>query len=185
MAEGKAIARAAEKAGAGIIKDMAEPLLKEAEQIGEKAAADEARQAAKTVVKDVAGGPSAEAAQAVRSKVADMKANMTKGELGRTTYTAAHVTTAEGNPEMWVAGAGKRGYVPPAIRGDAINVRAPAPNELSGLEHINDGEMHLHRAAQQHGATINALGATRPVCGWCQDRLPADIPIVTPLKKRT
>ena len=46
----------------------------------------------------------------------------------------------------------------------------------------NDAEMHLYRAARDEGATINALGATRDVCGWCQKRLPDDIPIVTPLK---
>jgi hypothetical protein len=49
--------------------------------------------------------------------------------------------------------------------------------------HINDAEMHLHRAAEAEGATINALGATRDVCAFCQQRLPANIPIATPLKK--
>ena len=122
------------------------------------------------------------AAEAVQSQVAQMKAAMTDMEVGRTTYAAAHVTTAGGNAEMWVAAAGKSGYVRPAIRGDALNVPSPAPSELSGLEHINDAEMHLLRAAQNQGATINAIGATRLVCEWCQVRLPGNIPIVTELK---
>ena len=75
----------------------------------------------------------------------------------------------------------KSGYVRPAIRGDAFNMTSPAPSELSGLEHINDAEMHLLRAAQDEGATINAIGATRPVCPSCQESLPDEIPIVTEL----
>jgi hypothetical protein len=50
-------------------------------------------------------------------------------------------------------------------------MRFPAPSELSGLEGINDAEMHLLRAAQDQGATINAIGATRPVRPLCQERL--------------
>jgi hypothetical protein len=121
------------------------------------------------------------AAEAVRAKVADMKAAMTDDELGRTTYAAAHVTTWLGMEEMWVAGAGDTGYARPAIRGDAFNMKSPAPSYLSDLVHINDGEMHLYRAAYAQGATINALGATRPVCPSCQERLPSNIPIVTEL----
>jgi hypothetical protein len=37
-------------------------------------------------------------------------------EAGRTTYGAAHVTTWLGVDEMWVAAAGRTGYVRPAIR---------------------------------------------------------------------
>ncbi len=122
------------------------------------------------------------AANTVATKVAEMQAGMTEGELGRTTYAAAQVTTAEGSAETWVAAAGKSGYVRPAVRGDALNMRAPASADLTGLEHINDAEMHLYRSAEQQGATINAIGATRPVCPWCQARLPSDVPIVTELK---
>jgi hypothetical protein len=122
------------------------------------------------------------AANTVATKVAEMQAGMTEGELGRTSYAAAHVTTAEGSTETWVAAAGKSGYVRPAVRGDALNMRAPASADLAGLEHINDAEMHLFRAAEQQGATINTIGATRPVCAWCQARLPSDVPIVTELK---
>ncbi|GAA0484539.1 hypothetical protein Ade02nite_87750 [Paractinoplanes deccanensis] len=124
------------------------------------------------------------AIRSVRAKVAQMKSAMSQGEAGRTTYAAAHVTTAGGKPELWVAGAGRDGRVPRAVRGNgkAINVKSPAPPDQAHLPHINDAEMHLYRAAQARGATINAIGATRPVCGWCQSRLPDDIVIVTELK---
>jgi hypothetical protein len=78
-------------------------------------------------------------------------------------------------------GAGKSGYVRPAIRGEALNMASPAPSELSGRLGINDAEMNLFRAAQEQGTTINAIGATRPVCYLCQMRLPDEIPIVTEL----
>ena len=118
----------------------------------------------------------------VESKVVEMQNSMTPMEARLTTYAAAHVTKADGDMEMWVAGAGKEGYVRPAIRGDAINVKAPAPSALSSLPHINDAEMHIYRTAQAEGATINAIGATRPVCTWCQAALPAYVPIVTARK---
>jgi pretoxin HINT domain-containing protein len=118
-------------------------------------------------------------ADQVRAKVAAMKVAMTKDELGRTTYGVAHVTTADGADEIWVSQAGVRGWVRPGLRGDAINVRAPSDLDLP---HINDAELHLWRTAEEQGATINALGATRDVCLWCQARLPDSIPIVTPLK---
>jgi hypothetical protein len=121
------------------------------------------------------------AAEAVQAKVAEMQAAMTDAEADRTTYGAAHVTTWLGSDEMWVAAAGRSGYVRPAIRGDAFNMTFPAPSELSALERINDAEMHLFRSAQEQGATINAIGATRPVCTLCQERLPSEIPIVTEL----
>ena len=65
--------------------------------------------------------------------------------------------------------------------GEALNMTSPAPSELSGRLGINDAEMNLFRAAQEQGATINAIGATRPVCVLCQRRLPNEIPIVTDL----
>jgi hypothetical protein len=63
-----------------------------------------------------------------------------------------------------------------------VNVRAPATGDAASLPHINDAEMHIYRAAQAQGATINMIGATRPVCGWCQLRLPLDVRIVTEVK---
>src|SRR5262249_17823342 len=102
---------------------------------------------------------------------------------GGTTYAAAHVTTRLGVDEMWVAGAGKTGRAPRRIRGNAFNVKSPAEGPEAAEPHINDAEMHLHRAAEAEGATINALGATRDVCAFCQQRLPANIPNLTTLKK--
>jgi hypothetical protein len=122
-----------------------------------------------------------DAAAVVRAKVEEMRANMDEGEPRWTTYGAAHVTLPSGENQVWVSQAGRRGYVRPGIRGDAIAVKSPI---LEGdiPPHINDAEMHLSRAAREQNATINAIGATRPVCHWCQRRLPG-APFVTPLKE--
>jgi hypothetical protein len=90
------------------------------------------------------------------------------------------VTTGLGFEEMWVAAAGESGYVRPGIADGAFNnMPFPARAALSGLENINeninDAEMHLYRAAYEQGSTINALGATRPVCTSCQERLPDEV----------
>jgi hypothetical protein len=122
-----------------------------------------------------------EANQNVQAKVEEMKGNMTEGERGRTTFAAAEVTTLEGATEMWVAGAGKKGYAPPRIRGDARGVSSPAKPQHADLPHINDAERHLQRTARREGATIEAIGATRDVCEHCQEVLPKS-KIVTPTK---
>jgi hypothetical protein len=122
------------------------------------------------------------AKQQVLEKVGEMKAAMTPEEKKRTTFSAAHVTTAEGNDEMWVAGAGKTGNIPKRVRGDAVKIVSPAKKpDKFGMESINDAEMHLNRFAKRKRATINAIGATRDVCTFCQLRSP-DLPFVTPLK---
>jgi hypothetical protein len=108
-----------------------------------------------------------------------MMAAVTDFEASVTTYAAAHVTTELGFEEIWVAAVGQSGYVRPGVAGGAFNMTSPVRSALSGLENINDAEMHLYRAAYEQGATINALGATRPVCASCQENLPDDIPIVT------
>ncbi len=56
---------------------------------------------------------------------------MTDRELGMTTYAAARVTSGLGFDEIWVAAAGKSGWVRPAIRGDAFNM--PSPRRMSCL----------------------------------------------------
>lgn len=86
------------------------------------------------------------------------------------------MTTAAGEDEVWVAAAGKTGYVRPIVRGEAQAVASPAAGPLEGIERINDAEMHLLRFAQGEGATSCAIGATRPVCSFCQMRLPDEIP---------
>ena len=96
------------------------------------------------------------------------------------TYSAAWVKTADGNEEMWVAAMRKQGYVRPKFRGDARNVKFPEPPDIAqNYPHINDAEMHIYRTAQKEGATIMAIGATRPACAWCQERLPDSVPIAT------
>ncbi len=116
----------------------------------------------------------------VQAKVAEMKANMSEGEKGWTTFAAAEVTTKGGQSEMWVAAAGKKGYVPPRIRGDARVVQAPGRPEDQALPHINDAERAINRVLRREGATLEAMGATRPVCSHCQEVLPKN-KIVTEL----
>jgi hypothetical protein len=54
------------------------------------------------------------AARRVKEKIKRMQGNMTEGEHGFTTFAAAEVITSSGAREMWVAAAGKQGYVPPS-----------------------------------------------------------------------
>ena len=54
----------------------------------------------------------------VLDRINKMKDNMTDYEKGRTTYGAAVVKKPDGNTEMWVSTAGKKGYVRPGLRGD-------------------------------------------------------------------
>ena len=117
----------------------------------------------------------------VQARIAEIQAAMTEEETGRTTYAVAHVTTWL-RDELWIAGAGRNGFVRTALRGGALNMKSPAPGDLSGLKKINDAEMHLLRSALRQGATINAIGATRDVCLTCQARLQGKAPIVTPLE---
>jgi len=112
------------------------------------------------------------AADRVRAKVDEMRANMTPDEIGRTTYAAAEVTSADGVTEIWVAGAGRTGYVPPRIRGNARNVKSPAKPQHQKLPNINDAERHIQRTVRRENATIEAIGATRDVCRHCQKVLP-------------
>lgn len=123
-------------------------------------------------------------ADEVRAKVDEMKSKMTQGEHASTTYAAAHVTFPDGTSAMLVASAGVKGYVRPGLRGSATNVRYPITRGLEAMmPRINDAEMHLYRSAKAMGAKINAMGATRPACPWCQFRLlPRGVPIVTELK---
>lgn len=73
---------------------------------------------------------------------------------------------------MWVAGAGKKGSVPGRVAGDARIVPSTAKPQHSDLPHINDAERHILRTARREGATVNAIGATRPMCGHCENASP-------------
>jgi hypothetical protein len=107
------------------------------------------------------------AAERIAERVEAMKAAMTPGEMGRTTYSAAEVTTPSGETQTWVSAAGKKGYVPPRIRGGATVVVRPGRPQDQGLPHINDAERALLREARRQGATVDAIGATRRMCDHC------------------
>lgn len=108
---------------------------------------------------------------AVTAQVGRMRANMSAGDKGFTTYAAAQVKTAGGKTEMWVSSAGKSGYVRPKIRGDARNVRSPAKPQHSNIKNVNDAERHIVRTARREGARINAIGATRKACNSCRNAI--------------
>jgi RHS repeat-associated protein len=118
----------------------------------------------------------------VQARIAAIKDAMTQWELDNTTIAVAHVTTPILGDEMWISAAGQTGYVRPLLRSaggdEAINMKAPDLNSTEAG--VNDAERQLARSAGP-ADTINAMGATRPVCKLCQAALP-DMPFVTPLK---
>ena len=87
---------------------------------------------------------------------------------------------------MWVSSAGKKGYVPPRIRGSAKQIRNKSP-KANKINRYNDAEQTLMREANDKGVEILSMGATRDMCYKCQavakrnqilDR------VATPLKKK-
>ena len=111
--------------------------------------------------------------------------NMTDGEKSRTTYGSALVKLEDGTTEMWVSSAGKKGYVPPRIRGNDRVIKNKV-FEANSTNRFNDAEQTMMREANEIGAEIVSIGATRDMCSACQsvaykngilDR------VATPLKK--
>ena len=109
-----------------------------------------------------------QARRRVRRRVNDRRRAMTQGqEHRRTTYAIAEVRTRSGSNEVWAVSAGGRGYVRPGIRGRTTSVPSPWPAPNNDTR-VNDAERHLLRRASQEGATILAIGATRPMCPVCE-----------------
>jgi hypothetical protein len=110
---------------------------------------------------------------------------MTEGEKSRTTYAAALVKQKDGSTEMWVSAAGKKGYVPPRIRGNdkvVINKLLDADS----TNRFNDAEQTIMREANQTGTEIISIGATRDMCPACQSVARANgiiERVATPLKE--
>lgn len=121
----------------------------------------------------------------VNNRINNMIENMTEGEKSRTTYGSALVRLQDGTTEMWVSSAGKKGYVPPRIRGNDKVIKNKSL-EANSINRFNDAEQTIMREANEVGAEIISIGATRPMCPACQavankngiiDR------VATPLKK--
>lgn len=75
-----------------------------------------------------------------------------------------------GDIELWVAGAGKRGYVRPVVRQSHFVARDKS-FDASRLNRHNDAEQTLMRTAKNQGAEILAIGATRSICGACREHI--------------
>ena len=91
-------------------------------------------------------------------------------EASRTTYGVAEVRLPNGDIELWVAGAGKRGYVRPVVRQSHFVARDKS-FDASRLNRHNDAEQTLMRTAKNQGAEILAIGVTRPICGACREHI--------------
>lgn len=72
--------------------------------------------------------------------------NMTEGEKSRTTYGSALVKLEDGTTEMWVSSAGKKGYVPPRIRGKDRVIKNKV-FEANSTNRFNDAEQTMMREA--------------------------------------
>jgi RHS repeat-associated protein len=156
--------------------------------IAEKLLTKESRSGINVVGKEVidtAKNESAEHANVVDNRIQQMHENMNEGEKARTTYGAALVELEGGKQEMWVGAAGKKGYVPPRIRGNdrVISNKVEGGN---GINRLNDAEQTLMREADAQNANILAIGATRDMCISCQEAATARgilDKVVTPLKQ--
>ena len=104
----------------------------------------------------------------ILERINEIKNTMNDGEKSRTTYGVAKVKLADGSYEVWIASAGKKGYVRPDIRKNDIvkKNKTPAGNSIN---RYNDAEQTLMREANQNNAEILAMGASRPMCEKCQD----------------
>jgi hypothetical protein len=110
----------------------------------------------------------AESKKRVKNRIDDMKENMTDAEKSRTTFGAAEVQLKDGTREVWVSSAGKKGYIPPRIRGND-KVVSNKVDEANSENRLNDAEQTIMREAEKQGAEIKALGATRDMCEACQE----------------
>jgi len=114
-----------------------------------------------------------------------MKENMIEAEKARTTYCTSLVKLLNGDQEMWVSAAGRRGYVPPRIRGND-KVIINKVDEGNSINRFNDAEQTIMREADVQNAKILAMGATRDMCKACQEAAKSRgilNRVVTPLKK--
>ena len=93
---------------------------------------------------------------------------MSEGDRSRTTYALARVTTSSGRSEIWMASAGQKGWVSPALRQAAGADEVIHNTYGNNKNHINDAERKLMREARKRGAKIESIAATRPMCGRCQ-----------------
>lgn len=126
-----------------------------------------------------------EHAQIVQNRIQDMINNMNEGEKTRTTYGSSLVKLKDGTQEMWVSAAGKKGYVPPRIRGND-KVIINKVEDANDINRFNDAEQTMMREADAQKAEILALGATRDMCNACRNAAKSRgilKKVVTPLKK--
>ena len=144
-----------------------------------------ADEVAEKATKGVTEAEIVEGKKVVNNRVNNMIENMTEGEKSRTTYGSALVKLEDGTTEMWVSSAGKKGYIPPRIRGNDKVIKNKSL-EANSINRFNDAEQTIMREANEVGAEIISIGATRDMCPACQavakengiiDR------VATPLKK--
>lgn len=121
----------------------------------------------------------------INERINNMLENMTEEEKKRTTYGAALVKLDNDSVEMWVSSAGKKGYVPPRIRGNDKVIKNKSLDADSINRH-NDAEQTIMREVNEIGAEVISIGATRDMCSACQ-KVARDNGIIdrvaTPLKK--
>jgi len=141
--------------------------------------------AKKNAMQDNESSVNPEHAQIVQNRIQDMINNMNEGEKNRTTYGSSLVKLKDGTQEMWVSAAGKKGYVPPRIRGND-KVIINKVEDANDINRFNDAEQTMMREADAQKAEILALGATRDMCDACQNAAKSRgilNKVVTPLKK--
>ena len=92
--------------------------------------------------------------------------NMTEGEKSRTTYGSALVRLQDGTTEMWVSSVGKKGYVPPRIRGNDKVIKNKSL-EANSINRFNDAEQTIMREANEVGAEIISINRSNKTYVSC------------------
>lgn len=104
----------------------------------------------------------------VQTRIREIRAKMTIPEKKKTTFAVAWVKLEGGQTAMWISSAGKKGRVPQRVRGTDRVIK----NKSADGNHenrLNDAEQTLIREAREEGAEIISIGATRAMCGKCEE----------------
>ncbi len=114
----------------------------------------------------------------VRARVRQLRESMLPDAANRVTLGAGILEDAQGVRRMVIATSEKRPYLRAGVRRNPGETMVPIVGKLHAEKKIT-----LHAWATR--SKLVSVGATRPICGGCQDAiLPTNASMATPLKRR-
>ena len=113
----------------------------------------------------------------VQTRVDNLLSQIPENSQGRITMGVAVVEDANGTRSVLVSTSEPRGYLRPGV------TLQPGETVIAGTGHAEDDIVSY---ANANGLKIIDIGATRPVCGYCQNVIgPTGANVTTPLKPAT